>query len=568
MESPKVPAPNRPMMQTPPGKSSTRTYGEAPLPTYHNGERPQLPGVTTEDATHDQGLDQGLIDNLPTLLYRCALDERGTALFVSAGCVALTGYEVDDFVGGQRCALADLVAPTDHQRVAQQLQQAIAQRQPYKLEYRIIDANGATRWVVDQGRVIAPESGVAGWRDGLLVDISVQKESEAILSKVNKELVANSRHTGEFLANVSHEIRTPLSVMLTIAESLQEGIYGAATPRQGEALSRLRRSGRHLLGLVNDILDMAKMEAGKLTLYPARVALETVCTHSLQMVQELAKGKQITLSYANDDNIAWVWADEQRLRQILVNLLSNGIKFTPEGGAVGLTVTGDSTDEVLRLTVWDTGIGIAGAESAKIFQPFIQLDTKLSSPYEGTGLGLPLVYHLTRLHEGGITLESSEGQGSRFTVALPWQAAEVSATAMTPLPPTEEPCTEQVCTKQLPLRLVALTADATTAQQLTSGLRPYDIEVTATAELRNAMTLPSAMPPDLLLIEAPLPDYTLLEIVHQLRMGTPTPPPPLLVLTTVQTPGHEALWQQVGATAILTRPLSFKQLAAIIQRHC
>lgn len=553
MESPNVEAPNRPVGQPPlPGKSSTRPYGEAPL--QHSGERHPLPAVATEATLPAQSL----IDNLPTLLYRCALDEAGTALFVSTGCAVLTGYGAEDFVGSDRRDLITLVAPEDRQRVTQQLQHAIARQQPYKLEYRIIDANGAVRWVVDRGRVIVPASGADGWRDGLLVDISEQKENEAILSKVTKELVANSRHTGEFLANVSHEIRTPLSVMLTIAESLQEGIYGAATPRQGEALRRLRRSGRHLLGLVNDILDMAKMEAGKLTLHPARVAVETVCTHSLQMVQELAKSKRISLSYTNDDNIEWVWADEQRLRQILVNLLSNGIKFTPEGGAVGLTVTGDRAQEALRLTVWDTGIGIAGEESAKIFQPFIQLDTKLSSPYEGTGLGLPLVYHLTRLHEGGITLESSEGQGSRFTVALPWQAAEAPTADVTSPP----------CTEQSPLPLLALTTDAAAAQQLISGLRPYGLAVMATAELRNAIEFAAQQPTALLLIEAPLPDYSLLEIVHQLRMVTPGPPPPLLVLTTVQTPGHEPLWQQVGATATLMKPLSFKQLATIIQAQC
>jgi len=554
METPKVQAPNRPLTPAPlPNISSTRPLEEAPSPPYQNGERPQTPSVAAKETGHDQSL----VDNLPTLLYRCALDDSGSTLFVSPGCVVLTGYEADDFVGGQRCMLTDLVAPEDRAWVALQLQQAIVQRQPYQLEYRIIAADGATRWVVDQGKVVIPENGGVGWRAGLLVDISAQKESEAILRKVNKELAASSRHTGEFLANVSHEIRTPLSVMMTIAESLQEGIYGAATLRQGEALSRLRRSGRHLLGLVNDILDMAKMEAGKLTLSPARVAVETVCTHSLQMVQELAKGKRITLSYTNDDNVDWVWADEQRLRQILVNLLSNGIKFTPEGGAVGLTVTGDTAQEALRLTVWDTGIGIAGEETAKIFQPFVQLDTKLSSPYEGTGLGLPLVYHLTRLHEGGITLESSEGEGSRFTIALPWQAAETPATDSAPL-----------CADHGPHHLVALTTDGAVAQQLTNGLRPYHIEVSATAELRHAIALASTTPLDLLLIEAPLPDYSLLEIVHQLRMATPAPPPPLLVLTTVQTAGHEPLWQQVGALALLVRPLNFKQLAALIQRHC
>lgn len=551
MESPKVQAPNR--LAPPPhqsGKNNALTYVGA-APSYHNGGNYQRYESTFEEAARYQSLAA----NLPALLYRCALDETGTALLVSEGCAALTGYPADDFIEHRR-ALVDLVAPEDRERVADQLQQAIAQSRPYTLEYRICHASGVLRWVVDRGAVVTAENSADCWRDGLLIDISAQKETEAILSKVNKELVESSRQTGEFLANVSHEIRTPLSVILTIAESLQEGIYGAPTPRQGEALSRLRRSGRHLLGLVNDILDMAKMAAGKLTLYPARVAVETVCTHSLQMVQELARNKQITLSYTNEEQVDWLWADEQRLRQILVNLLSNGLKFTPAGGQVGLTVTPDPTHEALRLTVWDTGIGIAREESAKIFQPFVQLDTKLSSPYEGTGLGLPLVYHLTRLHEGGITLETAEGEGSRFTVALPWQAtaAPENALVLGNAPPTHQ--------------LLALTSDAATAQQLTTALRPYAIAVAATDDLRNALTLACQQPPDLLLIEAPLPDYSLLDTVHQLRTVVPTTQAPLLVLTTVQTPGQQALWQQLSVVACLSRPISFKQLATQIHAHC
>jgi PAS domain S-box-containing protein len=554
METRNVQAPNRPINPlTLVSLSTARPYDE-PTPPYQNGGRPQEQEAPIAAAARYQTL----IDNLPSMLYRCTLDKAGTALFVSAGSEALTGYVATDFVPDRRCTLADLVAPEDRERVAQQLQQAIRHCHAYNLEYRIVDANGVQRWVADRGRVIVPESNDAGWRDGLLVDISEQKATEAILSKVNKELVEGSRHTGEFLANVSHEIRTPLSVMLTIAESLQEGIYGAATPRQGEALSRLRRSGRHLLGLVNDILDMAKMEAGKLTLQTTRVMVETVCTHTLQMVQELAKNKGITLSYTNDDNLEWLWADEQRLRQILVNLLSNSIKFTPEGGAVGLTVRGDASQEALYLTVWDTGIGIADEETAKIFHPFIQLDTKLSRPYEGTGLGLPLVYRLTRLHDGGLTVESTEGEGSRFTLALPWHEAETTAVDLLPAP----------VSGPLPLRVLALTTDTTAAQQLANGLRPYAIEVTATAEVRNATMLAGQQPPDLLLIEAPLPDYSLLESVHQLRMSTPAPAPPLLVLTTIQTPGQQPLWQQISPTATLVRPISFKRLAARIQTYC
>ena len=553
MESPKVQAPNCSCSTgQPPQRSNSVAHPHlnASAFPYQNGEHHQPYTWAEEEAARHQSL----LANLPALLYRCALDEAGTALLMSEGCATLTGYPTTDFIDNRQRSLADLVAPEDREQVAHQLQQAIAQRQPYMLEYRILHANGMLRWVADRGTVVTDEQRANGWRDGLLIDISLQKESEAILSKVNKALVESSRNTGEFLANVSHEIRTPLSVMLTIAESLQEGIYGAATPRQSEALGRLRRSGRHLLGLVNDILDMAKMAAGKLTLYPARVAVETVCTHSLQMVQELAQNKQITLSYTNDDQVEWLWADEQRLRQILVNLLSNGIKFTPTGGKVGLTVTADPAQEVLRLTVWDTGIGIAQAESATIFQPFVQLDTTLSSPYEGTGLGLPLVYYLTRLHEGGIMLETTEGEGSRFTVALPRQKEEAL--------PAESIST--VFDEATKIHLLALTSDATTAQQLTTALRIYAIEVTATDDLRNAIALACQQPLDLFLVEAPLPDYTLLDTIHQLRMFIPAPKAPPLILTTVQTPGHEPLWQQLGAVTALHKPISFKQLAAFI----
>lgn len=536
------------------GQSALDSYVEEVLPRLDSKRTPLSP---TAQGQESHVADELLLANLPCAVYRCTSHDPWLAEFVSDGCEQLTGYPALHFSGEPKRALATLVAPQDWERVRQQIQTALAQSQPYMIEYRICHADGSERWVADHGGFFRTENNGGSRREGLLINLTAQKQNEAILAKINQELQESSRLTGAFLANVSHEIRTPLSVILTIAESLQEGIYGAPTTRQVEALGRLRRSGRHLLGLVNDILDMAKMEVGKLTLYPERIAVAAVCNHSLQMVQELAQNKQITLHYENQSHAEWLWADEQRLRQILVNLLANGIKFTPEGGTVGLTVTADQADGVIQLSVWDTGIGIAKEETAKVFQPFVQLDTKLSRQYEGTGLGLTLVYYLIRLHGGGISLETSEGQGSRFTITLPWY--EDGNSTMASLPRTLAPSTNQPKP-----RLFVLASTESEKQKFSSALSAYAIDVTATDSLQQALSLISAQQHDLILIETPLPDYTLVEIVHQLRTTGGALHTPIAVVTTVQAPGYQGLWQQIGIIACLASPVNFRRLAALV----
>lgn len=538
----------------PPAQSTVRPYlgAVAPAPAHDGAEKSQ----------HTQDVDgmlqyQELTANLPCVIYRCASNELWTAEFMSAGCEQITGYPAAEFMGATKRSLASLVAAQDWERVHQQIQQAFAHNTAYTLEYRICHADGTERWVAEHGNVVMLDPTGLCRREGVLFNITEQKQNEAILAKINQELQESSRLTGAFLANVSHEIRTPLSVILTIAESLQEGIYGAPTARQVEALARLRRSGRHLLGLVNDILDMAKMEVGKLTLYPTRVEVETVCQHSLQMVQELAQTKQISLQYENPSHAAWLWADEQRLRQILVNLLANALKFTPEGGAVGLTVTVDHEEEVIQLSVWDTGIGIAKEETAKIFQPFVQLDTKLSRQYEGTGLGLTLVYHLTRLHGGGVIVESTEGQGSRFTITLPWHEDEAA-----PGGPSLQ--ANKKAAPQQRTQLLVLTHAENGMQQFSGALSSYAIDVTVTDNLPHALTFACEQQPTLILIETPLPDYTLVETIHQLRTVGASFHTPIAVLTTVQVPGHQMLWQQTGVVACLPSPLNVRRLAALV----
>ncbi|NJN68098.1 MAG: PAS domain-containing protein [Chloroflexaceae bacterium] len=189
------------------------------------------------------------------------------------------------------------------------------------------------------------------------------EERTADLKAINEELGRAVRSRDEFLAMMSHELRTPLHAILTLSESLQEGVYGDLNEKQGHSLRTIEESGRHLLDLINDILDIAKIEAGKVVLRPP-VTLESLCCSSLKLIREAAQKKHLVVSHSLDAAVQTMQADERRLKQILVNLLSNAVKFTPDGGAIGLEVRGDAGKGVVHFTVWDTGIGIDASESA------------------------------------------------------------------------------------------------------------------------------------------------------------------------------------------------------------
>ncbi|MBN2004016.1 MAG: PAS domain S-box protein, partial [Anaerolineae bacterium] len=252
------------------------------------------------------------------------------------------------------------------------------------------------------------------------------EDRTAQLLETNAELVQAARLRDEFLTNMTHELRTPLTLVLTLTEMLQQELYGPLGSRQREILVNITESGQHLLSLITDILDVSKIEAGKLKLNITVFFIASVCQASLQFVKSQARKRDIAIfSTLPQDNVT-MQGDEQRIKQILVNLLSNAIKFTANEGQVGLDVHVEEDDGVVRFSVWDTGIGIAPEDMGRLFEPFMQVDGSSTRQFEGTGLGLALVARLTRMHGGFVSLESRVNKGSRFTISLPLQRPDES----------------------------------------------------------------------------------------------------------------------------------------------
>ncbi|WP_421868545.1 ATP-binding protein [Motiliproteus sp.] len=239
------------------------------------------------------------------------------------------------------------------------------------------------------------------------------------LNRTNQELERAAKSKDEFLAAMSHELRTPLTAILGMSEVLQEQVFGPLNDKQSEYLAIVNESGNHLLELINDILDLAKIGAGKLEIRPGEVNFASLAQTSIRLVRGQAKQQQQQLEVQIAEGLPRYIGDPRHLKQVLVNLLGNAIKFTPRQGQIGLNIGVTSDSRSIWLQVTDTGIGIARDDQTELFAPFVQVDSELSRQFSGTGLGLALVSRIIKLHQGTIEVDSEPGLGSCFTITLP-----------------------------------------------------------------------------------------------------------------------------------------------------
>jgi len=247
------------------------------------------------------------------------------------------------------------------------------------------------------------------------------------LQDKSRELEIASQHKSQFLANMSHELRTPLNAIIGFSEVLLEKMFGDLNDKQEDYLNDIFTSGKHLLNLINDVLDLSKIEAGKLEVELEKVDLRQLLEGTLVVVRERALRHDIRLSLDMADNIDTIAADERKVKQIVFNLLSNAMKFTPDKGEAGIRAR--KSDSVIEIAVWDSGVGIAHEDQQRIFEEFQQVERGLTDKPEGTGLGLALTKKFVELHGGMIWVESTRGHGSTFTFTLPVKGSQESKDA-------------------------------------------------------------------------------------------------------------------------------------------
>ena len=462
------------------------------------------------------------------------VDSRGVVVRVNETALGWHGVTADQIVG--RRLIGDLIvtegAPIDAAALA-----ALA-AEGRVVEGRCHGAGDSARPVRVRARALSADRGTLV----ITLDTSEEKQVEETLRESRDALEHASRAKDELLAGMSHELRTPLNAVLGLCEALSEGVYGEVGDKQVKALKRIEESGRHLLALIGDILDLSKIEAGRLTLVTEPVSVDEVCRASLRMIQETAQKKRLSVSLQIKDGFSTLPADERRLKQILVNLLSNAVKFTPEGGSLGLDVAADEGSDGVRFTVWDTGIGVPLEHQARLFQPFVQVDSSLSRQHTGTGLGLALVRKLVELHGGGVELESEPGAGSRFSVVLPKRRPGRSS------PPRADGAQP---------RALIVEDSAPVAEQLARYLAEAGIDSMMHEHGDGVVELAAEQQPQLVLLDILLPAEVGWDILRELKVDPRTRHIPVVVISVLDRPDAG---RALGADGYLVKPVTREAL--------
>ncbi|WP_231662473.1 CBS domain-containing protein [Pseudanabaena sp. 'Roaring Creek'] len=399
-------------------------------------------------------------------------------------------------------------------------------------------------------------------------ELSVRQLAEQKLTERNQQLAISNEELArathlkdEFLANMSHELRTPLNAILGMTEGLQDGVFGEIHEPQVKALQTIERSGSHLLELINDVLDVAKIESGQIELEYSQISIKSLCQSSLTFVKQQALKKRIQIETKFHHHLPNLMADERRIRQVLINLLNNAVKFTPENGHITLAVNclqlpesnpesnpeanliaeelhitkdeksdkkNSEIGQYIRISIIDTGIGIAPENMQKLFQPFIQIDSALNRQYQGTGLGLALVKSIVEMHGGMVGLTSEVGVGSCFTIDLPYQEPSHSETVESVVAIGSP--SSQIGEEPSPLILIVEDNEAN-IMTISSYLSAKGYHILLAKNEQEAIALARSADPDLILIAIQMPAIDGLEIISEIRQIPNLEAIPIIAMT-------------------------------------
>ncbi|MBD2483600.1 GAF domain-containing protein [Planktothrix sp. FACHB-1365] len=401
-------------------------------------------------------------------------------------------------------------------------------------------------------------------------------ESNQELAISNEQLARATRLKDEFLANMSHELRTPLNAILGMSEALAEEIFGPLNEKQQQAIETIASSGTHLLSLINDILDVAKIESGKIELESAPTSINELCESSLLFIKQQALQKRLQIQTEIPPNLPDLFVDQRRIRQVLINLLNNAVKFTSAGGRVSLTVKVEFPTETdfrspsICFAVSDNGIGITPENQDKLFKPFVQIDSALNRQYAGTGLGLVLVKRIVEMHGGQLEVESTIGVGSCFSFRLPYQQLP------SPIPKSSSPQSSNLdggknpITQVLETSPVILLAEDHEANIITISryLKAKGYTILLARNGQEAIDIAKSQSPDLILMDISMPGIDGLEAIKHLRQDSDPrlAKIPIIALTALAMKSDQEKCLEAGANGYLTKPVKLNQLTSTIQQ--
>jgi signal transduction histidine kinase/DNA-binding response OmpR family regulator len=373
----------------------------------------------------------------------------------------------------------------------------------------------------------------------------------------SQELAEASRHKSEFLASMSHELRTPLNAVIGFSEVLLERMFGDINERQEDYLRDILSSGRHLLALLNDILDLSKVEAGQMQLDRTDFSVEQAISYSLAMVRERALSHRIALRTDVAPDVGLIDADELRFKQVLLNLLSNAVKFTPDGGSVA--VTARRAGGHLEVTVSDTGVGIAPADQQRVFDSF-QQGARAAPGVEGTGLGLTLMKRIVELHDGTVWLRSELGHGSTFGFTLPLGTVEVPTLAH-PAPAPADVQGDGVGDRP---NVVVIEDDPSSAELISLHLRAAGLRPLSLASGSEGLQAVQDTKPLAVVLDIRLPGMDGWEVLTAIKADPSLAPTPVVVVSVLP---DRSRGIALGASDYLVKPVSRDDLLAALRRH-
>jgi PAS domain S-box-containing protein len=493
----------------------------------------------------------------PAVLYALEIARDAvTPTWVSDNITRIMGYRVDEALTSAWWSAH--LHPED-QAGAYATHGSLLTRGTIESEYRFRHRDGTYRWIRDELRLVHAARGESVEAVGAWLDITERKRAEEALEDKSRELEAASKHKSQFLANMSHELRTPLNAILSYSQLLLEEAEDLGQHGFIPDLKKIHGAGAHLLGLINDILDLSKIEAGKMDLYVEKFDVLALVQDVVALVLPLVEKKANTLNVRCADDLGAMRADVTKVRQALFNLLSNAAKFT-ENGTISLSVSRAPSDGVDSVTfaVADSGIGLSPEQASKLFQAFVQAESSTTRKYGGTGLGLAISRHFCQMMGGDIAVESELGRGSTFTIKLPAEVAGPVTSSEPGMEPTAGPLAAGG------FRLLVIDDDATARELMQRFLATEGFHVVTASSGAEGLRLAKELQPDAITLDVLMPGMDGWAVLAALKADPSLADTPVVMLTILE---EKNMAYALGASEYLTKPIDRGRLVAVLERY-